>query len=98
MLPAASIARTWNECWPTARFVSVAGDVQAANAARSSEHWNVVPVSGDVNWNVAVVLVVVASGPLLMTVSGSVWSIVHVNTAGCGSTAPAPSTARTRKM
>src|SRR5688572_17720734 len=33
-----------------------------------------------------------------MTVSGGVWSIVHVWTAGDGSTLPAPSFARTRKV
>src|SRR5688500_5162217 len=40
-LPAGSIARTGRSCGPTARPLSCFGDVQAVNAAPSSEHSNV---------------------------------------------------------
>ena len=43
-------------------------------------------------------LVVVACGPSLMIVSGAVWSMTHVYTAGLRSALPAASFARTRKM
>ena len=74
------------------------GEVHAANAAESSEHWNVEPVSVETNSNVALVLVVVAGGPELTTVCGAVWSIVHVYSAGDASALPAASFARTRKV
>ena len=49
--------------WDSAGVVH--GEVHAANAAPSSEHWNVAPgpASGDVNVNVAVVLGVEPVGP-----------------------------------
>jgi hypothetical protein len=50
----------------------VAGEVHAVNAAESTEHWNVDPVSGERNSNLALVLVVDDCGPELMTVSGAV--------------------------
>jgi hypothetical protein len=43
----------------------------------SSWQENVVPVSGDMNSKLALVSVVVASGPSVMIVSGGVWSIVQ---------------------
>src|ERR687895_763868 len=98
MLPAASFARTEKVCDPVARPVYAFGLVQAAYAAVSSLHSKVDPVSGERNWNVALVFVVDDCGPELITVSGGVWSIVHVWTAGVGSTLPAASFARTRKV
>ena len=47
------------------------------NGAVSSLHANVVPVSGDMKWKVALVDVVLEGGPCVMTVSGAVWSIVQ---------------------
>jgi hypothetical protein len=54
--------------------------VQAVKTAGvwSSEHWNVLPVSGELNVKVAVALVLVASGFVSIVVSGAVASIVHM--------------------
>ncbi len=98
MLPAASTARTWKVWEPSDRPEYSFGVVQAAQAPVSSRHWNVTPVSGELNWNCALVLLLDEPGPLLMTVSGTVWSIVHVYAAGVGSTVWDASTARTRKV
>src|SRR4051794_22535462 len=45
VLPAGSVARTRNVCEPSARPVSVLGDVHAAHAPESRRHSNVAPVS-----------------------------------------------------
>jgi hypothetical protein len=67
--PAASVARTAN-VWPVgARFEYDAGLEHAANAAPSSEHWNVDAGSVEVNENCAVVDVVVSGGPSVIVVS-----------------------------
>ena len=86
MLPAWSIARTSNVCWPTARPVYDFGEVQSANEPVSSLHWNVDWVSFEVNVNDAFVSVVVAGGCAVSVVFGAVVSagawIVHVYVAG----------------
>jgi hypothetical protein len=65
------VARTWKVWLPAARPVYDRGDVQVANAAPSSEHWNVAPVAGvAVNENEALVLLVLAAGDAVMVVSG----------------------------
>ena len=66
-MPAASVARTWKVCGPTARPGYDFADVHAANEPVSSLHSKVrpagaVPSSLPVNVNVAVVFVVVAIG------------------------------------
>jgi hypothetical protein len=98
VFPAASVARTWNVCEPTASPEYAAGDVQAANAPPSSAHANDEPPSLDVNDNVAPCANVVAAGALVIVVSGASVSTVQVRDAGVGSTLPAPSFARTRNV
>src|SRR5918997_1759085 len=83
-LPAASLARTRSWCTPTGRSEYRAGEVQALNAAPSSEHSNVEPASLAEKVSSAEVLAVSAGGPEAIVVS-----------AGVGSTWPAPSVART---
>ena len=82
VLPAASVARTWKVCEPTARPEYALGDVQAANAAASSLHSNVEGVSDEEKENEALVSVVVAGGCAVIVVSGAVVSttasITHV--------------------
>ena len=77
-LPAASRARTLNVCEPTARFAGENGDVQAAQAAPSSEQSNAVTptLSVPAKVSVASVAVVVADGADTMLVSGAVVSVV----------------------
>jgi hypothetical protein len=83
---------------PTASPVSERGLVQVANAAPSSEHWNVAPVVGvAVNENEALVLVVEAGGVEVKVVSGGAVVITHENDAGVGS-GPFVFTARTWKV
>ena len=97
--PAASVARTRKVCAPIERLEYVIGETQVVKeGALSSLQANVVPVSGDMNPNVAFVLVVVADGFWVMIVSGAVWSIVQEKKDGLGSGRPAASFARTRKM
>ena len=72
---------------------------QAANAALSSEHWNVTPGSSAASRNVADVLAVTGSGPASIDVcgatpGGSGWC-VQERRAGVGSALPAWSIART---
>ena len=45
VLPAASVARTWNVWLPSLSAASVCEDVHAANGALSTRHWNVAPAS-----------------------------------------------------
>jgi hypothetical protein len=98
VLPAASIARTRKVWEPAARPLYVVGLVQPANAEASREHWNVEPVSDELNVNEAVVVVTVPVGPELIVVCGAVVSIVHVRVAGEASRFPTPSVARTRNV
>ena len=53
-LPAGSIARTSNVWLPSVSTPVVNGEVQVANAAPSTRHWNVEPASVAVNVNVGV--------------------------------------------
>ena len=69
-LPAVSVARTSKRCSPEPRPSTCCGDVQAANAAPSSEHANVDPGSFEENSNVAEPTLVVPDGPASMDVSG----------------------------
>ena len=55
VLLAASVARTSKVCVPAAKPVKFLGLVQAANAAVSNRHWNVLPASFDVNVKLALV-------------------------------------------
>jgi hypothetical protein len=97
VLPAASLARTWNWCVPTPSPVYVVGDVQAAKAAVSRAHSNVAPASLE-KVNVALVLVVVAGGLSPIVVSGAVVSTVIARLAGLMSVLPAAYVARTSKV
>jgi hypothetical protein len=85
-LPAASRARTENVCVPSASVPSVTGDVQAAKAAPSREHSNVVPAS---------LVKVNVGGVPASVVSGAAVSSVKVRVAGVASAFPAASLART---
>jgi hypothetical protein len=76
--------------------VSSRGDVQAANAALSSEHSKVTPASPEAKTKVAEVLCVVAGGLSTMIEPGGVLSIDQFRTAGVASVLPAASVARTR--
>src|ERR687895_174543 len=73
-LPAASIARTRKVCGPTARAEYDLGEVQAANAAESSEHSNVEGASDEENENDAFVSVVVSGGCAVIVVCGAIVS------------------------
>jgi hypothetical protein len=96
--PAPSVARTWNVCVPRARAEYVFGLVHAANAAASSLHSNVEPLSLEVKSNEAVVAVVGSAGADEIVVFGAVTSTVHVYAAGVASMLPAKSVARTSKV
>jgi hypothetical protein len=96
-LPAASVARTWNVCPPTARPLYCCGLEQAVNGALSSEHVKLAPAS-ELKVNDAVVAVVGFDGPEAIVVSGAPVSTVHVWIAGVASVLPAPSFARTLKV
>ncbi len=93
-LPAISVARTWKVCAPSASATVVCGEVQSENAALSSRHSKVAPVSLESKANVGVLSPVVPSGPLSIVVSGAWVSIVNVRVAGDGSMFPAESLAR----
>ena len=74
MLPAGSVARTWNVC-------SAVGEVgvrarQAPQSPSSSRHSNAAGSSAP-NSNVADVSLVGSSGPLSMVVVGATLSTVH---------------------
>ena len=61
--PAASMARTSNVRAPSASAAVVCGDVHAAKAAVPTRHWNVEPVSLELNVNVGVLSFVSPVGP-----------------------------------
>src|SRR4051812_39980340 len=83
MLPAASMARTFIVCLPFAND-TVLGEVQAAQAAASSLHWNVDPASSDVKVNVADTALIEEAGPEVIVVFGAVVS----TTTGFGNALP----------
>src|SRR5436190_460611 len=76
-LPAASVAKTSNVCDPAASAAGVNGEVQGANAAASTRHWNVAPVGSlEENANVGVVSFVGLLGDVSIVVCGAVVSTV----------------------
>lgn len=75
MLPAASVARTWNVWGPSLRPVSWCGEVQALNAAPSRRHSNVDPGSFEVKLTLVEVVLISASGACVIVVSGGVVSL-----------------------
>ena len=99
MLPAGSIALTANTWVPMPRPVYCLGDVHGASAPRSSEQTNVEPDSSEMNVNVAIVSVVNAGGLSVIVASGGSDSrMSQLHSAGSGSTLPALSTDRTRRV
>src|SRR5262245_48049521 len=86
VFPLGSTARTRNSCAVVVRPEYARGDVQAANALPSSEHWNVEPASVAVNSNDALVEVVPVTGAAVMFVCGATVSTAHSWTAGESST------------
>jgi hypothetical protein len=97
-LAAASIARTWNVCEPSARDEYDCGDEHAAQVAPSSEH-SKVAVSVAVNERLAEWDVVVPDGPSVIVVSGGVVSrTVHAVLAGVASVFPNESAPRTENV
>jgi hypothetical protein len=81
---------------PTASPAYWRGELQAANAAPSSEHSKLKPASFAENEKDALVLVVVAGGAESIVVSGATLSIVQPWLAAVASAFPAASDARTR--
>ena len=71
------------------------GDEQAVNVPPLREHSKVAPASLELKVNVAEFDATLPFGPLLMVVSGTTVSIVHVRKAGVASTFKAASLART---
>jgi hypothetical protein len=98
VLPAASVARTWNVCDAFESPVYACGLVQLAKAAPSSEHWKVLGVSDELNVKLALALVLGFAGLDVMFVSGAIESTTHVSDAGVASVFPAASVARTWKV
>src|SRR5918999_301530 len=106
--PSASVARTQNSCWPTARPVYVFGEVHVGAVSKrpksivpasTSKHRNVTPLSRLAeNSNVAVVSTVTLSGVESIEASKSPSSTAHVKVAGVGSALPEKSTARTSNV
>ena len=77
--------------------------MQPPHAPASSRHWNVEPVSDEVNAKLAELEVTVPDGPELIVVSGGVVSgggtfTVHVRVAGVASVFAAASVARTSNV
>ena len=83
-LPAASVARTRSSRAPSDSPVYVFGELQAANAAPSSEHSNVEPGSLEDSVNVALRDVVVVAGPPAIDVSGASKSGAPNVSSSCG--------------
>jgi Na+/proline symporter len=77
VLPAVSLARTWKVCEPSATAVYARGEVQAANAAPSSEHWKVAPAS-EVNEKLGALELLGFVGCAVIVTVGAVESIDHV--------------------
>jgi hypothetical protein len=97
------VARTSNVCEPLARLEYAFGEVHAPHEPASSRHWNVEPLSLDVNVKLAELDVSVPDGPPEIVVSGAVVSgggtfTVHVRLAGEASVLPAASVARTSNV
>src|ERR687895_563982 len=112
-LPVMSVALTWNSRAPVGMPVYVLGDVHGSQSPFGPSQPPVGPsfslqskvavASSLENVNVACVRTVIGSGPESMVVSGGVTStsgcaIVHVRTAGVGSTLPLRSIAATSNV
>ena len=97
VFPAGSVARTWNECFPSTKEPEVHGLVHAVKPALSRLHSNVLPASVEVKVKVAKGLFVNVRGLKVMAVFGAFVSIVQSKFAGVGSVLP-PIVARTLKL
>jgi hypothetical protein len=97
VLPAASVAWTWNVWLPSPSPLRAAGELQAANAPASTAHWKVAPAS-ELNAKVALELVLGFDGVEVIETLGGVESIVQLKLAGVASTLPSASAARTWKL
>ena len=99
VLCSASRAQTRNVCWPSDRPVNVIGDSQSVSIVWLSSRQLKTAPGSDENSKVAVVSVVVPTGPdASRVVSGATVSTVHVRLAGVGSTLPAASFACTENV
>src|SRR5688500_17970426 len=96
-LPAASTARTTNECGPSSRLNRSVGEAQRTSGPASIEHWKVAPAS-DEKANRAVPLFVSWAGASSRLVSGGCRSTVHVYTTAGFSVLPEVSVARTENV
>src|SRR5688572_7135944 len=83
-LPAASRARTWKVCVPSASDWEL-GEVQVENEPASTLHSKVEPGSVEVKVKSASPLLLGSGGPVSILVSGSTVSIVQVCEAGVSS-------------
>src|SRR4051794_26261293 len=93
-LSAASIARAWKRCSPSASASVVHGDVHGVQAPSSSRHSKREPGSPARSAKPARLTLVTCFGPDAITVLGATVSTVNVRVAGVSS-APNASTART---
>ncbi len=96
LLPAPSLAMTWNVWVPWDRPVRVLGDVHVVNTTALSEQENVAD-SLEVNSNVADVLATVPLGALVTVVTGTTLSTVQFQLE-IEERFPLESTARTSKV
>src|SRR5205814_1892202 len=76
VFPWASVARTWNVCFPSATPERWKGDVQAVNAEPSNAQANVELASVDTKLKLSVFEFVALGGELVICVSGGVVSCV----------------------
>jgi hypothetical protein len=97
LFPAASRARTEKLCEPSPNPVNSLGLVQASKAPASSAHSNLAPAS-EVKEKLALLELVLGSGPLTIAVSGAAESTIQVKEAGLASVLPAESFARTMNV
>src|SRR5918992_1533263 len=96
-LPAASTARTTNECGPSSRLNRSVGEAHATSGPASIEHWKLAPDS-DEKVNLALPLFVSSAGVSASVVSGGWRSTVHVHVTAGLSVLPDVSVARTEKV
>src|SRR6476469_6438268 len=71
VLPAGSVASTWNRCFPGFRCLNFAGEEHASNGLESSLHSKLEPGSFAANLNFAFDFVVLAAGPLAISTVGA---------------------------
>jgi hypothetical protein len=77
VLPAASVAFTWNVWLPSARLLKLFGDEQLAKAPASSAHWKLAPAS-ELKLKLGLTLFDGLLGDAVMLAVGAVVSTVHV--------------------